>query len=554
MSLSIRKVMSVSFVVAVFAVSSLGFGMTARAQTNTSQSAQIAQLMQLIAQLQAQLAQMQGGGSSSVGQCIQISRPLFLGVSDSETGGEVSKLQRFLTQAGHYTYGQSTGYFGPATQMAVQTWQKANGVVSNGSPETTGYGVMGPSTRSAMAKACKFIKTSDHIIVAILSISNSENPTIRGEAQDVEKISFTIHPADKYSNGNTAVVYDSGDINVINGAWSHKISFDLVDGNYFVTVKVNGGDIAEKSFTVDTDSVEGFADSVTITSISNNPNPTIKGTATGVNEIHLKVSKGEKSTGLGEVVYDSDDISDVRVRVINGKWSHTVLEYLENGVYTLNIYHDNQYGNWEIAQRTFKIDNPQSDGDSKVILEVLPSKESNMIALSDTNQVIGKELIAFTIDADRADRDVRFSGMSVSLALPFVKAGVWTDLIKNVVLVSEGQPSINMSESIDSDKNTITLAGQVSDEIMVIFNNTDKRANFTIPKGTSREFRIIADFNPANVVGGFGRANSIGQSTGYVQANIENIYVQADDFGFPIFTEPGNNMRGPLFSIKGASY
>lgn len=177
-----------------------------------------------------------------------------------------------------------------------------------------------------------------------------------------------------------------------------------------------------------------------------------------------------------------------------------------------------------------------------------------MIALSDTNQVIGKELIAFTIDADRADRDVKLSGMSVSLALPFVKAGVWTDMIKNVVLVSEGQSSINMSESIDSDKNTITLAGQVSDEIMVIFNNTDKRANFTIQKGTSRKFRIIADFNPANVVGGFGKANSIGQSTGYVQANIVDIYVQADNFGFPIFTESGKNMKGPLFSIKGGTY
>ena len=552
MSISIRKTIGTGFILAVFIFSSLGLGMTARAETNPSQSvsAQIAQLLQLISQLQAQLAQIQGG-SSSVGQCIQLSRALFLGATDNETGGEVSKLQQFLTKTGHYTYGIPTGYFGPATQVAVQAWQKANSIVSNGSPETTGFGVTGPSTRSAMAKACKLIRTADHIIVSISSISNSQNPTITGEAQNVEKVSFTIHPSDKYSKGNSTVVYDSGDIKVINGSWSHKISFDLVDAKYFVAVKVNGADISEKSFTVDTDSAEGSSDSVRITSISNNPNPLIKGTATGVKKVHLTVSKGEKSTGLGEVMYDSNEISEIRVT--NGNWSHQVLEYLgHNGIYTLTVYIDNEYGqNLEIAQRVFKIDSPQSDGENQAILEVLPTREAKMIALSDTSQVIGKELIAFTIDADQADRDIELSGMIISLALPFVKAGSWTDLVKNVILVSEKtQYSVNMSESVDSDKNTVTLEGQASDEIMITFNTENSpHDSFTIPKGTSREFKIIADFNPANIAGGFGNPNSIGQSTGYVQVNIANI-----SSNILISTESGKNMKGQLFTIKGSAY
>jgi len=153
MSNSIRQAFGIILILAVFAFSSLGFSLTARAETNTSQSAQIAQLLQLISQLQAQLAQIQGN-SNNVGQCIQLSRALYLGITDSETGGEVSKLQQFLTSTGHYTYGKPTGYFGPATQMAVQAWQKANSIVSGGSPETTGYGVTGPSTRSTMAKGC----------------------------------------------------------------------------------------------------------------------------------------------------------------------------------------------------------------------------------------------------------------------------------------------------------------------------------------------------------------------------------------------------------------
>jgi len=157
MSISIKN-QAGKVLLAAFIFLSLGLGTTARAET-PSQSIQIAQLMQLIAQLQAQLAQMQVGGSGA-GQCIQLSRALFLGVSDNETEGDVSKLQQFLTKTGHYTFGKPTGFFGPATQMALQSWQKSNGIVSSGSPETTGYGVTGPSTRSTMARGCSFVATA----------------------------------------------------------------------------------------------------------------------------------------------------------------------------------------------------------------------------------------------------------------------------------------------------------------------------------------------------------------------------------------------------------
>lgn len=550
MNISLRKTVSISFVIAFIFLSSFGHVMTVKAESNTVQFTQIQTLIKLIEQLQEQLAQMQQG--TNVGQCIQLSRALFLGVSDRETDGEVSKLQNFLTKTGHYTYGMPTGYFGPATQTAVQAWQKSNGVVYNGSPETTGYGVTGPSTRSIMAKACKISVISENVIVSIYLISNSENPTISGEAEGANSVSLSIYPIDKYSNGNTAVIYNSGEINVLSNAWSHKVPFDLVNGKYFVAVMYKGQTKVEKSFTISTASEVELADSVTISSISNIPNSVIKGTATGVNELTLKIQKGEKTSGLGEVVYNSEDISDTDVPVVSGKWSHQVQEYLENGIYTVTVYIDNEYGqNIQIAQRVFKIYVPQSNGDIKAILEVLPSDESKMIALSDTNQVIGKELISFSIDADSSDRDVKISGLTLSLALPFVKAGVWTDMIKNVILVSEKtQQSINFSESVDSDKNVISIAGQALDEILVSFNtNALLNESFTIPKGNSREFKIIADFNPSNIVGGFGKANSIGQSVGYVQANIVNI-----GSNIPVFAEPGNNMKGPIFTTKGVTY
>jgi peptidoglycan hydrolase-like protein with peptidoglycan-binding domain len=132
------------------------FSSPARAQSTPTQMEQIQTLLAMVEQLQLQLTQLQSGNSSGT-QCTQLSRSLFLGSSDRDTAGEVSKLQRHLTVTGHYTYGKVTGYYGPATQRAVQAWQLTKGVVSSGSPETTGYGVVGPSTRNMLARSCNVL-------------------------------------------------------------------------------------------------------------------------------------------------------------------------------------------------------------------------------------------------------------------------------------------------------------------------------------------------------------------------------------------------------------
>lgn len=74
-----------------------------------------------------------------------ITSSLELGVS----GSQVTELQQFLaTDANIYPSGLITGYFGSLTQAAVQRFQAAQGIVSSGSPSTTGYGRVGPATRA----------------------------------------------------------------------------------------------------------------------------------------------------------------------------------------------------------------------------------------------------------------------------------------------------------------------------------------------------------------------------------------------------------------------
>jgi peptidoglycan hydrolase-like protein with peptidoglycan-binding domain len=79
--------------------------------------------------------------------CLSIQRTLAL----DDRGGDVQKLQQYLSRIGLLDAIQVTGYFNTDTQHALQQWQKAEGIVSSGSPATTNWGVVGPKTRAVLA-------------------------------------------------------------------------------------------------------------------------------------------------------------------------------------------------------------------------------------------------------------------------------------------------------------------------------------------------------------------------------------------------------------------
>lgn len=67
------------------------------------------------------------------------------------TSAEVIALQNALKADGDFPLTvQSTGYFGPITQTAVQKFQAKYGIVSSGTPTTTGYGRVGPKTMAKL--------------------------------------------------------------------------------------------------------------------------------------------------------------------------------------------------------------------------------------------------------------------------------------------------------------------------------------------------------------------------------------------------------------------
>ncbi|MHB1769722.1 MAG: peptidoglycan-binding domain-containing protein [Minisyncoccota bacterium] len=119
------------------------------------------------------------GGStpSNSGNCALLSTNLTLGSTDRTTEGEVSRLQAFLGKdRSIYPEDAVTGYFGSSTLAAVQRWQAAQGIVSSGSSESTGYGNVGPLTREDMNKEMeKECEMGDSSSSSSLDSSSSES-------------------------------------------------------------------------------------------------------------------------------------------------------------------------------------------------------------------------------------------------------------------------------------------------------------------------------------------------------------------------------------------
>lgn len=119
----------------------------ASAQTTVADlTLQIQQLLALVANLQAQLNTVQGGGSS-VGSSYNFTRDLTLG----SKGDDVKALQQWLNAQGFAvaasgagSVGNESTYFGSLTQGALAKWQAANGV-------SPAVGYFGPITRAKIA-------------------------------------------------------------------------------------------------------------------------------------------------------------------------------------------------------------------------------------------------------------------------------------------------------------------------------------------------------------------------------------------------------------------
>lgn len=139
------------------------------------------QLRDLISDLQSRLKDLQSGSvssrvqsssfqrlgsSNSFGSNVSswfknystFNRNLSRGNRDDDSDGEVSRLQWCLSQTGDYDYDEITGYYGEATERAVQKFQSRFKIVSSGNAISTGFGRVGPKTLTFINRYCKNIE------------------------------------------------------------------------------------------------------------------------------------------------------------------------------------------------------------------------------------------------------------------------------------------------------------------------------------------------------------------------------------------------------------
>jgi hypothetical protein len=164
-----RKILLLPILLILFVYS------TASADTISDLKAQLQAVLDRIDLLKAELLAIESGGSNASPSCLNINTNLRLGMQSQQ----VQDLQVFLSKdPSIYPEGITSGYFGRLTEKAVQRWQAKYGVINYGTAATTGYGAVGPKTRSAMMASC----TSDPVAPGADNVIDFAFTTPSGQA------------------------------------------------------------------------------------------------------------------------------------------------------------------------------------------------------------------------------------------------------------------------------------------------------------------------------------------------------------------------------------
>ncbi len=159
--------------------------------------------------------------------CPNLYRNLYLGTK----GQDVRDLQLYLRQEGFYNYPEITGYFGPATMRAVQRFQSARGIISYGSPESTGFGVVGPRTRKKMECGAPRSYAQEDVVNSLQQYVGRPYVSVKVNANKHNNMGLFIEYRD-IPSGSDLLFIDAqtgiiaGRDDNIEGNASHFITFD----------------------------------------------------------------------------------------------------------------------------------------------------------------------------------------------------------------------------------------------------------------------------------------------------------------------------------------
>ncbi len=186
---------------------------------------------------------------TTASSCTVLTHNLRMGATDYATGGDVSRLQAFLSQTGYFPYAP-VGTFGPLTFRAAQQFQASQGLPA------TGY--VGPLTRNAIQQiscgAGNIIPPSSTVAIQSLSSSFGKIGT-----------SVTIYGSG-FTQDNT-IYFGATQVARIASNNGSTLSFNVPQtisaGTYTVTVQNSNGTSNQATFTVQSGYTQGQAPVIT---------------------------------------------------------------------------------------------------------------------------------------------------------------------------------------------------------------------------------------------------------------------------------------------------
>jgi hypothetical protein len=286
---SLVKILSGIIVVALFLFSISSTQVEAQStsdqETINNLTTQLSSLLSVIASLQEQLTALQGGTQAtvtpvptlvdttvSVGTpivstqtttlqgCVDIPKNLYQGHTDTTS---IKRLQEFLQTRPEAAWPQDIdagGYYGSITANAVKRFQAFHGIVSSGTPLSTGYGAVGPSTvRKIKEVSCQTVVTSgavSNVQAPQVSSTTTATATITGIGDGLNDLLLVSGTSDNTSVVGFAIaaqsgdkVYGSGNITVQpGGSWSHQLNYALAAGPHTIILYIGNQEVFRHTF------------------------------------------------------------------------------------------------------------------------------------------------------------------------------------------------------------------------------------------------------------------------------------------------------------------
>ena len=248
---------------AMFASVALLGGATV-AQASSLSSAQVQAVVSLLQSFGADqstinsVAASLGGTVTPTSWCPSLSYNLYIGLTDSVTGGQVSQLQRYLNLT-------PTGYFGTLTRQAVAQFQQQQGVF----PVTGG---VGPLTRQRIALVCNGTPTPTPAPVSVSYIAPTQGAV--GSQVTIYGTGFTNDNTIHFGWGGTQHVQSFNNGTVINYTIPQSVGpCDLVTpsqqvcaaalqlvtpGTYYLSVANANGQSGQVTYTITAQASSGI--------------------------------------------------------------------------------------------------------------------------------------------------------------------------------------------------------------------------------------------------------------------------------------------------------